>query len=94
MLPLRKQLEPRIGILLSKVWVTFVMFVQSQKSTVVKTSGRVLQKDKNVVVVEDLISTGNSSLMYCGSIAAGANMQRMAAIFYNGFAVAEENFES
>jgi orotate phosphoribosyltransferase len=54
-----------------------------------------LQKGQNVVVVEDLISTGNSSLMAVEALRnEGANIKGMAAIFTYGFGVAEENFKS
>ena len=54
-----------------------------------------LQKGQNVVVVEDLISTGNSSLMAVNAIKdAGANVKGMVAIFTYGFEVAEENFKN
>ena len=54
-----------------------------------------LQKGQNVVVVEDLISTGNSSLMAVEALkAAGANVKGMIAIFTYGFDVAEENFKN
>jgi len=54
-----------------------------------------LQKGQNVVVVEDLISTGNSSLLAVEALrAAGANVKGMAAIFTYGFGVAEENFKT
>ena len=53
-----------------------------------------LQKGQNVVVVEDLISTGNSSLQAVEALrAAGANVKGMAAIFTYGFEIAEENFK-
>ncbi|WP_456315568.1 orotate phosphoribosyltransferase [Pseudomonas shirazensis] len=53
-----------------------------------------LQKGQNVVVVEDLISTGNSSLMAVEALRSeGANIKGMAAIFTYGFGVAEENFK-
>ena len=53
-----------------------------------------LQKGQNVIVVEDLISTGNSSLMAVEALkAAGANVKGMVAIFTYGFAIAEENFK-
>jgi orotate phosphoribosyltransferase len=53
-----------------------------------------LQSGQNVVVVEDLISTGNSSLLAVEALkAAGANVKGMAAIFTYGFDVAEENFK-
>lgn len=53
-----------------------------------------LQKGQNVVVVEDLISTGNSSLVAVEALKeAGANVKGMIAIFTYGFDVAEENFK-
>jgi orotate phosphoribosyltransferase len=54
-----------------------------------------LQKGQNVVVVEDLISTGNSSLMAVEALRnEGANIKGMAAIFTYGFNVAQENFKN
>jgi orotate phosphoribosyltransferase len=54
-----------------------------------------LQKGQNVVIVEDLISTGNSSLMAVEALrATGANIKGMAAIFTYGFDVAQENFKN
>ncbi|WP_136668169.1 orotate phosphoribosyltransferase [Flavobacterium sp. H122] len=54
-----------------------------------------LQKGQNVVVVEDLISTGNSSLLAVEALRnEGANVKGMAAIFTYGFPVAEENFKA
>ena len=54
-----------------------------------------LQKGQNVVIVEDLISTGNSSLLAVEALrAAGANVKGMAAIFTYGFDVAQENFKN
>lgn len=54
-----------------------------------------LQKGQNVVVVEDLISTGNSSLLAVDALkAAGANVKGMVAIFTYGFDVATENFKN
>ena len=53
-----------------------------------------LQKGQNVVVVEDLISTGNSSLLAVEALKeAGANVKGMVSIFSYGFDVAEENFK-
>jgi orotate phosphoribosyltransferase len=47
------------------------------------------------VVVEDLISTGNSSLLAVEALkAAGANVKGMVAIFSYGFDVAQHNFET
>lgn len=54
-----------------------------------------LQKGQNVVVVEDLISTGNSSLLAVEALRnEGANIKGMAAVFTYGFQVAEDNFAS
>jgi orotate phosphoribosyltransferase len=54
--------------------------------------GRLLEGQK-VVLIEDLISTGGSSLKAAEAVrAAGAEVVGMAAIFTYGFAVAEENF--
>ena len=53
-----------------------------------------LQRGQNVVVVEDLISTGNSSLLAVEALKeAGAHVKGMVAIFTYGFAIAEENFK-
>jgi orotate phosphoribosyltransferase len=54
-----------------------------------------LQKGQNVVVIEDLISTGNSSLLAVEALkVAGANVKGMIAIFSYGFDVADENFKN
>lgn len=54
-----------------------------------------LQKGQNVVVIEDLISTGNSSLNAVAALReAGANVKGMAAIFSYGFDTATENFKN
>ncbi len=51
-----------------------------------------LQKGQTVVVVEDLISTGKSSLQAIEALReAGAVVKGMVAIFTYGFDVAEEN---
>ncbi|WP_338409301.1 orotate phosphoribosyltransferase [uncultured Flavobacterium sp.] len=53
-----------------------------------------LQKGQNVVVVEDLISTGGSSLMAVEALRnEGANIQGMAAIFTYGFDISVDNFK-
>ncbi len=53
-----------------------------------------LDKNKNVVVVEDLISTGKSSLNAVKALKEeGANVKGMVAIFNYGFDVADENFK-
>jgi len=54
-----------------------------------------LQKGQNVVVVEDLISTGKSSLLAVTALKeAGANVKGMVAIFTYGFAISVENFKN
>lgn len=54
-----------------------------------------LQKGQSVVVVEDLISTGKSSLLAVEALkAAGASVKGMVAIFTYGFDVSVENFKN
>ena len=54
-----------------------------------------LQKNQSVVVVEDLISTGMSSLQAVDALKAeGAQVKGMVAIFSYGFEKAEENFKN
>ena len=53
----------------------------------------VLNEGQNVVIVEDLVSTGMSSLRAVDAVrAAGANVKGMAAIFTYGFEKAEIAF--
>ncbi len=85
-----------IGVLVAESMGLPFVYVRPEP----KTHGRqnqvegFLQKGQNVVVVEDLISTGKSSLMAVDALkAAGANVKGMAAIFTYGFAVADENFK-
>ena len=53
-----------------------------------------LEKGQKVLVIEDLISTGKSSLQVCDVLkAAGADVIAMVSIFTYGFAVAEEAFK-
>jgi orotate phosphoribosyltransferase len=53
-----------------------------------------LERGQNVVVIEDLISTGNSSLNSVEALKeAGAVVKGMVAIFSYGFDVATKNFE-
>ena len=52
-----------------------------------------LEMGQRVVVIEDLISTGGSSLKVVDALrAAGADVLGMAAIFTYGFPVADQNF--
>lgn len=53
-----------------------------------------LEKGQNVVVIEDLISTGRSSLNAVAALnEAGAVVKGMVAIFSYEFDIAKENFE-
>lgn len=53
-----------------------------------------IEKGQNVVVVEDLISTGKSSLNAVKALKeAGINVKGMIAIFTYGFDVASKNFK-
>ncbi len=53
-----------------------------------------LADGQRVVVIEDLISTGGSSLKVVDALRqAGADVLGMAAIFTYGFALAEQNFQ-
>ena len=54
----------------------------------------VLQKNSKVVVIEDLVSTGMSSLAICETIRnAGAHVSAMISIFSYGFDVSQKAFE-
>ena len=54
-----------------------------------------VEANQTVVVVEDLISTGKSSLLAVEALReANLNVKGMVAIFTYGFPVAEENFKS
>jgi len=53
-----------------------------------------LEAGRSVVVIEDLISTGKSSLNAVNALKeAGANIKGMLAIFTYGFDIAKENFD-
>ena len=86
-----------IGLLVAEALALPFVYVRPEP----KKHGRLnqiegfLQKGQNVVVIEDLISTGNSSLMAVEALReAGANVKGMAAIFSYGFDVADNNFKS
>jgi orotate phosphoribosyltransferase len=54
----------------------------------------VFEKGQTVVVIEDLISTGGSSLKAVEALKeAGCKVKGLVAIFTYGFAIAEENFK-
>lgn len=86
-----------IGILVAEIMGLPFVYVRPEP----KKHGRqnqvegFLQKGQNVVVVEDLISTGKSSIMAVEALReAGANVKGMVAIFTYGFAAADENFKN
>ncbi len=55
----------------------------------------VLEKNQKTVVIEDLVSTGGSSIKAVHALRdAGADILGMSAIFTYGFAVAEDNFNT
>lgn len=54
-----------------------------------------VERGKNVVVIEDLISTGKSSLVAVDALkSAGLNVKGMVAIFTYGFNISRENFKT
>lgn len=54
----------------------------------------VITKDQKVVVLEDLVSTGGSSLQAAEAVRqCGMNVLGMVSIFTYGFSIAEENFK-
>jgi orotate phosphoribosyltransferase len=54
----------------------------------------VVEKGQSVVIIEDLISTGGSSLKACEALrAVGCDVKGMAAIFTYGFKTASDNFK-
>ena len=54
----------------------------------------VVEKGQHVIVIEDLISTGGSSLAVVDALRdAGCHVKAMFAIFTYGFPVADENFK-
>ena len=86
-----------IGILVAEALAVPFVYVRPEP----KKHGRLnqiegfLQKGQSVVVIEDLISTGNSSLLAVDALQeAGANVKGMAAIFSYGFKIAEDNFKN
>ncbi len=54
-----------------------------------------MEKGQNIVVIEDLISTGKSSLNAVEALKSfGVNVKGMIAIFSYGFDIATENFST
>ncbi len=84
-----------IGLLVAEVLNLPFIYVRPEA----KKHGRknqiegIVPADKNVVVVEDLISTGKSSLNAVKALKeVNANVQGMVAIFNYGFDIAVQNF--
>ena len=85
-----------IGILVAEALGLPFVYVRPEP----KSHGRknqiegLLKKGQSVVVIEDLISTGKSSLNAVRALRdEGANVKGMLAIFNYGFSVAEKNFK-
>lgn len=85
-----------IGILVAEAMGLPFVYVRPEP----KKHGRLnqvegfLQKGQNVVVVEDLISTGGSSLLAVEALRnEGAVVKGMAAIFTYGFPISEEKIK-
>ena len=54
-----------------------------------------IEKGQSAIVIEDLISTGKSSLLAVDTLKeAGIKVKGMLAIFTYGFEIAEDNFKS
>lgn len=86
---------PQGALVAQELGVPFVYVRSSSKGHGMqnKIEG-VVEEGKNIVVIEDLISTGKSSLDAVEALRnAGANVKGLAAIFTYGFQVAEQNFE-
>lgn len=86
-----------IGLLVAEALALPFVYVRPEP----KKHGRMnqiegfLQKGQNVVVIEDLISTGKSSLMAVEALKEhGANVKGMAAIFTYGFTEAAKAFKA
>ncbi len=85
-----------IGALVAQeLGLPFVYIRSSQKAHGLtnQIEGKI-EAGQNVVVIEDLISTGKSSLLAVQALkGAGCNVKGMAAIFTYDLPVAKENFE-
>ncbi len=86
-----------IGVLVAEELGVPFVYVRPE----VKKHGRqnqvegALESGSNVVVIEDLISTGKSSLNAVNALKkANATVKGMVAIFSYGFDIAKENFEN
>lgn len=85
---------PQGALIAQELGVPFVYVRASNKSHGLenKIEG-VVESGQSVVVVEDLISTGGSSLAAVSALGdAGCDVKAMFAIFTYGFPVADENF--
>ena len=86
-----------IGILVAQVLDLPFVYVRPEA----KKHGRknqiegFIQKGQNVIVIEDLISTGKSSLNAVRALKeANVNVKGMVAIFSYGFKIASDNFKN
>jgi len=86
---------PQGALVAQEMGLPFIYVRASTKShgMINKIEG-VLNSGQSVMVVEDLVSTGKSSLAAVDALlAAGAKVKGMVSIFTYGLAIAEENFK-
>jgi len=84
------------GVLVAEILEIPFVYVRasSKKHGLTNLIEGVLEKDQKVVVIEDLVSTGGSSLKAVEAIREkGAEVLGMYAIFSYGFEIAENNFK-
>ena len=76
--------------------ITILQFFRNPTRTIHLNENNIIAPaDGKVVVIEDLISTGKSSLQVCDVLkAAEVNVIGMVSIFTYGFAVADKAFEA
>lgn len=85
------------GVLVSQEFGLPFAYVRSEekKHGLTNQIEGVVNSGQSVVVIEDLVSTGKSSLNAVNALkSAGANVKGMAAIFTYALRVAEENFRN
>ncbi|OQY05155.1 MAG: orotate phosphoribosyltransferase [Bacteroidetes bacterium 4572_117] len=83
------------GILVAEILDIPFVYVRasSKKHGLTNMIEGVLKENQSVVVIEDLVSTGGSSLKAVEALkGVGANVLGMVAVFSYGFKVADDNF--
>lgn len=86
---------PQGALVAQEMGLPFIYVRSSQKSHgMTNMIEGVLHSGQSVLVVEDLVSTGKSSLAAVDALEeAGASVKGMVSIFTYGLAIAEENFK-